>query len=398
MRRRAKVTGLFLFVLLVPAFALPVAMGFSRPVENVTAVVTGALYVAALVALRRGRWLDGISVFVTVSVMLTHFSTAFGTTGSYGLVQPWMLLGPLYAMLQLGARAGWFATAALLVGATTLFFAERAGLYVPPVAPPYLIAHTEVFGYLLVVPVLVALSQVVVVARGAEQRELIEKARLEEEAERQLEQRRLVANLAHEIANPLSAAQLSADFLSGEPLEGEVGEATKEVSVGLARISALLGDLRLINNLPLRGMKPLSFAAVTSAAVAPMQQRLGARATVKLDDGVQVDGLAAELERLVRELVKNAEAAVSPEGRVEVSLTRIGRQAVLTVSDDGRGIARELQESLFSPFAARTSPREGRGLGLPIARAIVVRHGGRLTLESEPGKGTRVVARLPLSN
>jgi signal transduction histidine kinase len=70
-----------------------------------------------------------------------------------------------------------------------------------------------------------------------------------------------------------------------------------------------------------------------------------------------------------------------------------GNGVVLIVSDTGRGIAPDHLDSIFNPFF--TTKEDGTGLGLAICRQIVTQHGGTISIESEPGKGTRVIVLLP---
>jgi len=71
-----------------------------------------------------------------------------------------------------------------------------------------------------------------------------------------------------------------------------------------------------------------------------------------------------------------------------------GEQCLITISDSGPGISRELQEKLFTPFFT-TKPR-GTGLGLAVSYGIVKDHGGEIRVESRPGQGAEFIVLLPL--
>jgi len=107
------------------------------------------------------------------------------------------------------------------------------------------------------------------------------------------------------------------------------------------------------------------------------------------------------LEQVVTNLVDNALKYSPPEERVDVVATREGDQALLLVSDHGIGIPAEARDRIFEPFArgSNASVRNygGLGLGLFITRTLVERHGGRIELESEEGKGTCFRVGLPLA-
>jgi signal transduction histidine kinase len=98
--------------------------------------------------------------------------------------------------------------------------------------------------------------------------------------------------------------------------------------------------------------------------------------------------------QVVVNLVTNAAQAVSPGGRITVSLAADGERVRLAVEDDGAGMSAEVAARAFEPFFT-TRPARGIGLGLPIVQGIVQRHGGTLSVESAPLEGTRVSVSFP---
>jgi len=84
-------------------------------------------------------------------------------------------------------------------------------------------------------------------------------------------------------------------------------------------------------------------------------------------------------------------------GKIVVAVGRTGAEVFLSVSDNGQGITEEERSHVFERFyrADRARGRGGFGLGLPTARAIVEAHGGRIEVESAPGRGSRFTIRLP---
>jgi signal transduction histidine kinase len=100
-------------------------------------------------------------------------------------------------------------------------------------------------------------------------------------------------------------------------------------------------------------------------------------------------------------LIANAIKFTSSGGSVSVRLEAAGDRAVLTVEDTGLGISRADLERIFDRFfrssRATANAIPGSGLGLPIAKAIVDRHGGRITITSEENRGTTVRLELPLA-
>ena len=108
-----------------------------------------------------------------------------------------------------------------------------------------------------------------------------------------------------------------------------------------------------------------------------------------------VPAFAGELNQVWTNLLDNALDAVAPGGRVTVRTRRIDHQVEVEIGDDGPGIPAELQGRIWEPFFTTKPMGEGSGLGLDIARRIVVgRHGGEMRLESHPGD-TRFLVSLP---
>ena len=114
--------------------------------------------------------------------------------------------------------------------------------------------------------------------------------------------------------------------------------------------------------------------------------------------GAQVVGDRGQLTRAIRNLLDNAERHA--ESGISVKLQESGDTAMLTVTDDGAGIAPENRELVFERFSrldeARAADTGGAALGLAIARDIAQRHGGSLSLGSSDGSGASFELALPL--
>ena len=108
-----------------------------------------------------------------------------------------------------------------------------------------------------------------------------------------------------------------------------------------------------------------------------------------------------KLKQIVLNLLSNAVKFTPDGGRVEVSAHRNGEAVEVSVSDTGIGIAPEDQAAVFEEFRQvgrdYTRKQEGTGLGLALTRRFVELHGGRIGLESEPGKGSTFTFTLPLN-
>jgi signal transduction histidine kinase len=136
-------------------------------------------------------------------------------------------------------------------------------------------------------------------------------------------------------------------------------------------------------------------------AGARLGQAAGVSVRVETAVPVSVRGEANALRRALLNLVENAIKYTPAGGKVELALVPDDGWAVVTVSDTGIGVAPADVERIFEPFVrldtARSRDTGGAGLGLAIARSIVVAHGGTLGVESRPGEGSRFTIRLPLA-
>jgi signal transduction histidine kinase len=104
-------------------------------------------------------------------------------------------------------------------------------------------------------------------------------------------------------------------------------------------------------------------------------------------------------KQVLYNLLSNAVKFSPDGGRINIAAERRDNMIEIAVSDNGIGIPRDQQEAVFDAYtqvsSATRAPNPGTGLGLPITRALVEHHGGRIWLESEPGKGSRFAFTLP---
>ena len=124
--------------------------------------------------------------------------------------------------------------------------------------------------------------------------------------------------------------------------------------------------------------------------------KAGIVVTYDLADGLPaVHADAAQLTQVLVNLVVNALQAMPDGGTLLLRTEAAAGEACMVVEDSGAGMRPETLQQVFVPFFTTKDVGEGTGLGLPVAHGIIAAHGGTITLQSEPGRGTRVEIRLP---
>jgi two-component system sensor histidine kinase KdpD len=108
---------------------------------------------------------------------------------------------------------------------------------------------------------------------------------------------------------------------------------------------------------------------------------------------VRVD--AAQIERVLVNVLENALRLSSPSDPVELAVTREDDEILIRISDRGPGLASDDSERIFQPFEHGSGTRQGTGLGLAIARGFAAANGARLWAEPRPGSGASFVLALP---
>jgi two-component system, OmpR family, sensor kinase len=213
-------------------------------------------------------------------------------------------------------------------------------------------------------------------------------------------QRQFVADASHELRTPLTSILANLELLT-DVLDGDRGEAARSALRSSQRMRRLVGDLLLLARADANRQQPREPTDISRVLV-ELASELGPVAyghhlTVDADDAV-VDGARDELYRMTLNLMENA-IRHTPDGtRIRAQVTADNGEVVLTVQDDGPGVAPELGDRIFERFVRGAGDRgSSSGLGLSIVRAVAESHGGRVVLE-DADPGARFVVRLPAAD
>jgi len=222
--------------------------------------------------------------------------------------------------------------------------------------------------------------------------------------ERIAARREVARQIAHEIKNPLSPIRTSIETLrklkkrDHPEFDSYFDETTTTVLTEVNRIKNLVSSFSEYASLPAPKRAPLDLGALAEE-LTTLHQDLGARIGFSKEDTPEISADRDQIAQVLTNLIKNAIEATSGQESKEVMVELInlpeseGKWVELSVADNGSGIANEMKERLFQPYA--TTKKEGTGLGLPISHRIAVEHGGDLTYTNSSAGGACFVLLLP---
>jgi signal transduction histidine kinase len=206
------------------------------------------------------------------------------------------------------------------------------------------------------------------------------------------------AGLSHELNNPLGIiCGFSERLLQSESLPKKNREAVQTIHHEALRCRDMLGQLLNFARQPepnynLTGIKSL----LRQMAKIFENQDKYKNVNFSIDvprDPVKVYMDSVQMRQVLLNIVLNACDAINNRGKVSIKLETERKNAVIRIRDNGSGIRPEIKDKIFTPFFS-TKPK-GVGLGLAVCRDIIEKHSGSINAESEPGKFTEFIIRLP---
>ncbi len=222
--------------------------------------------------------------------------------------------------------------------------------------------------------------------------------------------REFVANVSHELKTPVTAIKGSVETLR----DGALSDPAKAedflaiISRHADRLNAIIDDLLSLSRIEQTSeredlivektsIKGLIESAVNSLAARAEQRKIDIRCEASGDFPVSVN--AVLIEQAISNLIDNAVNYTDPGGSVLVAISQNEAKIIITVKDNGCGIEKRHLPRLFERFyrvdTARSRKMGGTGLGLAIVKHIAQAHGGYVTVESQPGKGSEFALIIP---
>lgn len=209
----------------------------------------------------------------------------------------------------------------------------------------------------------------------------------------------LAAGIAHEIGNPLSSMSAIVQILRSKYAIPEAIDRLDALQRHIARIGQIVRDVtdfgRPSASVPTR--VPISAIVERARKIFELHDR-HRDITVEVDptvDRFPVEAIEDQMVQVLLNLLLNAGDAMGGRGVIRLAATCDDGTVRLSVRDTGHGIPPEVMRKIFTPFFTTKEPGQGTGLGLAVSQSIVRRHGGRIEVESEPGRGSVFTIVLP---
>src|SRR5262249_35809939 len=211
-----------------------------------------------------------------------------------------------------------------------------------------------------------------------------------------------------ELRTPLTNIIGFSELLSS-PRTGELNDKQREylsdISASSRTLLAIINDILDLATIDAGGLElklaPVSVAAVVDTAVLAVRDR-ASRARLSLEVRIAADAVEfiadeSRVRQVLYNLLSNAIGFSRPGDRISVDVRKEAGMVAFAVEDMGVGIPKDQQQRMIERFESRSqgSKHRGAGLGLSIVKSLVELHGGSMSLESEPGRGTRVTVRFP---
>jgi two-component system NtrC family sensor kinase len=203
----------------------------------------------------------------------------------------------------------------------------------------------------------------------------------------------------------LGEVQACAREIELEFLMSELPKAFEQTESGVRRVADIVVAMNEFGKSDPREKVPMALQRCieTALLMADYELKQAAEVELALDPLPLIPGYPGELQHVLLSLLLNAGHAIvdrfgtSRGGRIRVVATSAGEHVVVSVSDNGCGIAVEHRARIFEPFFTTKQVGRGSGQALAVARSIVVdKHAGTLTFESTEGKGTTFTLKLPM--
>jgi signal transduction histidine kinase len=209
----------------------------------------------------------------------------------------------------------------------------------------------------------------------------------------------MASSLMHDLRTPVSSIRLSADLIGTTAREGKIPQWCEGIRLQCDRLVGMAAELMEFS----KGESRLALSRTGTTVFLEQFKTLNEESLAPTGIEIRFDAEPAEividsmrLQRVLQNLVTNAVDALhaTPKPRIEIGAWVKDSTFFLAVKDNGPGIPAAIQSQIFEPFVTHGKSK-GIGLGMAIVRNIVTAHGGTITFETAPGRGTSFLISLP---
>jgi len=220
----------------------------------------------------------------------------------------------------------------------------------------------------------------------------------------------LAAGAAHEIRNPLTSIRGTIQYVQKDIKDPVKAKMTSELLNEVDRINGIIQGLLSFSSPDELNAEMIDLEQLMNQTVLlTLNSAKEKKCEISVEYNTEKKDLMADpsqLKQVFLNIIMNAIYSIQDTGKVNIivdmndssvsDLYRQRQEYIITFIDNGAGISPENMEKIFDPFF--TTKEEGTGLGLSISYGIIVQHGGDIKVESEPGRGTKVVVKLPVDS
>ena len=216
------------------------------------------------------------------------------------------------------------------------------------------------------------------------------------------------ANASHELKTPLTAIAGYSEILSmNKPTEKQIEKCSNEIQMNAVKMKTLIDEMLQLSKMDAQanGIEKEEFSLNTLCTETIDELRVIAKKhdiSIDINGDATISGNYKEMMMLIKNLVSNAIKYNNDGGYVKIDIAEDSNSVILSVEDNGIGIAKENQDKIFERFyrvdKARVNNEKeesSTGLGLAIVKQVVEDHGGKIEVESDLGKGTKFIITIP---
>ncbi|MBF0123452.1 MAG: PAS domain S-box protein, partial [Candidatus Omnitrophica bacterium] len=210
----------------------------------------------------------------------------------------------------------------------------------------------------------------------------------------------LATTIAHELRNPLAAVGLSAYHINKIIKDPRIREDFENISNRILEADQIINNVLSYSKIKTGSFQPVNINSLLKECVDETRGMFSDQTVainVKIDrtDGLSIEANQTQIKEIFRNILNNSFDSLNKNDGVIVIESQVNDSCVIfVIKDNGDGIDKEILENVFNPFF--TTKAKGTGLGLAVCNQLVRLHSGKITVESDKGKGTVVTITLPL--